>query len=419
MAGNAMKYQYSAEDLINKLYQKGIMGDDNGTFLQSLIDNSLVYNENVPFYMECFSIDGNETKADLSDSKKLPTWSVNSYQRRRIPMADAMAPLSETMQLENEGYTTKTGSMYQWGSGLYQTSMGKLELEARLRSLNIKDQTILGGYVKSVADAIKAHNSRLSNMAAQTISKGGAYSNAGQGMTGVSAIQTAYIPSANFIKAGAKTWADMTANAECNIPEQMKKIETDFKESKGLDESFPMQWDIPYNMAIKVLMKNPYFIAEINRYIRMFAPDKVIIITEGGTNTDTNVITMRQLEEYSRSEISKIAPIHIVKEAQAYQTLTTYTTTAGWALGVAVLRPLGLAGIVCHAEPKDIAMFNSGEVNKTIDLNVAIAQGFLYVVNKAVPNGMFKAYSNDVIGSYATVLNEIDYHVVVDTTTAD
>ena len=30
MAGNAMKYQYSAEDLINKLYQKGIMGDNNG-----------------------------------------------------------------------------------------------------------------------------------------------------------------------------------------------------------------------------------------------------------------------------------------------------------------------------------------------------------------------------------------------------
>lgn len=419
MAGNAMKYQYSAEDLINKLYQKGIMGDNNGTFLQNLIDNSLVFNENLPFYMECFSIDGNEAKADLSDSKKLPTWSVNSYQRRRIPMADAMAPLSETMQLENEGYTTKTGSMYQWGSGLYQTSMGKLELEARLRSLNIQDQTILGGYVKSVADAIKSHNSRLSNMAAQVISKGGAYSNAGHGMVGVQAIQTAYVPSANFITAGAKIWSDMTLNAECNIPEQMKKIQNDFKESKGLDESFGMQWDIPYTMAINVLLKNPYFISEINRYIKMFSPDKVIIITEGKSNLDTTSLSLRQLEEYSRSEVSKIAPIHIVKEAQSYQTLTTYSTTNGWDADKAVLRPLGLAGIVCHAEPKDIAMFRSGEVNSTIELNIAMAQGFLYVVNKAVPNGMFKAYSNDVIGSYATVLNEIDYHVVVNTATAD
>ena len=80
------------------------------------------------------------------------------------PMADAMAPLSEVSQLDNEGYEERTGSIYQYGKGLYQTSMGKIELEAKLRALNIQDQTILGGYVKSVADAIKSNNSRLSNL---------------------------------------------------------------------------------------------------------------------------------------------------------------------------------------------------------------------------------------------------------------
>ena len=177
MAGNAYKVQFETEDIINKLYQKGIMGDNNTGFLQTLIDNSLVFGENIPFWQECFTVEGNEQAADLSDKTKNPAWTVRSFQQRMVPMASAMAPLSETMQMDNEGWVERTGSMYQYGSGLYQTSMGKLELEARLRSLNIQDQTILGGYVKDVADNIKAHNSRLSNLAAQTMSKGGAYTN--------------------------------------------------------------------------------------------------------------------------------------------------------------------------------------------------------------------------------------------------
>lgn len=415
MAGNAYKIQYQTEDLINQLYQKGIMGDNNTGFLQTLIDNALIFNENIPFWQECFSVDGNEQPADLSDKTKNPAWTVRSFKARMVPMASAMAPLSETMQLDNEGYVERTGSMHQWGSGLYQTSMGKIELEAKLRSLNIQDQTILGGYVKSVADAIKAHNSRISNLGAQTISKGGAYSNRGEAFSGVQAVQGAYVPIENFKKAGAKVWTDSTAD----IPEQMKKIEADFKEAKGIAADFPMQWDIPYNMAKNVLMTNPKFLAEVNRYIRFIAPDKVIIVNNSSSVVDTNTITMQQLVEYSRSETRKISPIHIVKEKQTYADFNNFTTTQGWESNVAVLRPLGMAGVLVHAQPKDIAMFQSGEVNDSVNINTAKAQGFLYVVNKMVNNGMFKSYINDVIGCYAPVLNEINYHVVVDTSTAD
>ena len=61
----------------------------------------------------------------------------------------------------------------------------------------------------------------------------------------------------------------------------------------------------------------------------------------------------------------------------------------------------------------------SGEVNKGIDFSLAKVQGFLNVINKVTPNGMLKSYHTDVIGRYATVLDESPYHVVVDTTTAD
>ena len=421
---NALKYQYKADEILNKLYQKGLMGDTNNGFLQTLIDNSLVYGENVPFWQECFTVDGNEQAADLSDMKKNPAWTVTSFKRRIVPMASAMAPLSEGTQLENEGFTTKTGSMYQWNAGTYETSLSRIELEAKLKSLNIQDQTILGGFVKSVADVIKSHNSRISNMAAQTLSQGGAYSNVGQGFDGVRAVQEAYIPLSNYKKAGAKVWSDLTAGAECDIPEQMRKIEDDFKEAHGLDQGFAMQWDIPYAMARNVLLKNPKFIAEINRYIRSTGNDKVQIITVGpnGIPTsayDTNTITIQQLMEYSRAENSKVSPIHIVKEKQVYADFTTYTNCAGWSANKAVLRPLGMAGVVTHAKPKDVALFQSGEVNDSVSISTAMAQGFLYVVNKVSNDGVFKKYMTDVLGTYATVLNEIQYHVVVDTETAD
>ena len=61
----------------------------------------------------------------------------------------------------------------------------------------------------------------------------------------------------------------------------------------------------------------------------------------------------------------------------------------------------------------------SGEVNNGIQFSLARVQGFLNVINKVVPNGMLKSYHTDVIGRYATVLDESPYHVVVDITTPD
>ena len=61
----------------------------------------------------------------------------------------------------------------------------------------------------------------------------------------------------------------------------------------------------------------------------------------------------------------------------------------------------------------------SGEVNNGVQFSLAKAQNFLNVINTITPNGKLKAYHTDVLGRYATVLNESKYHVVVDTTTAD
>ena len=423
---NALKFHFTPDEAIEKLYQRGFMDGANAGFLQTLIDSTIEIEENAFFWQEHFRVEGNEYDIDRNDLKKNPAWTVKQGIKRTVPMADAMAPLSETMQLEAEGMEEKTGSIYQYGKGLFETSMSKLELQARLRELGA-DENLVVGFVRGVADLVKTHNLRVSHMAAMTLSRGGQYGNtinvtnvAGgttttQGFSGVVANQSAYIPLTNYKKAGTKVW---TA-ADCDIPEQMRKIENDFKEANYIPDGTPFEWDIPWNIVVNVLLKNAAFIKEVNRYIALYAPDKVIVVTNGNSSTKVDTITYEQLVLYSRSPISKISPIRIVREQQVVQGITTYTTVKGWAPGVAVLRPLGYAGVLVHAKVADVELMKSGEVNKGIDFSLAKVQGFLNVINKVTPNGMLKSYHTDVIGRYATVLDESQYHVVVDTTTAD
>ncbi len=423
---NALKFHFTPDEAIEKLYQRGFMDGANVGFLQTLIDSTIEIEENAFFWQEHFRVEGNEYDIDRNDLKKNPAWTVKQGIKRTVPMADAMAPLTETMQLEAEGMEEKTGSIYQYGKGLFETSMSKLELQARLRELGA-DENLVVGFVRGVADLVKTHNLRVSHMAAMTLSRGGQYGNtinvtnvAGgttttQGFSGVVANQNAYIPLANYKKAGTKVW---TA-ADCDIPEQMRKIEADFKEANYIPDGTPFEWDIPWNIVVNVLLKNAAFIKEVNRYIALYAPDKVIVVTNGSSTTNVDTITYEQLVLYSRSPISKISPIRIVREQQVVQGITTYTTVKGWAPGVAVLRPLGYAGVLVHAKVADVELMKSGEVNKGIDFSLAKVQGFLNVINKVTPNGMLKSYHTDVIGRYATVLDESPYHVVVDTTTAD
>ena len=423
---NALKFNWTPDEALEKLYKHGLFDGTNAGFLQTLIDDKIKIEENTFFWQEHFRVDSTEYVIDMADLKKNPAWTVRQKINRTVPMADAMAPLAETMQLDAEGGEEYTGSIYQYGKGLFETSMSKEELKARLAAMGT-DGTLIEGYLRGVADLIKAHNLRASNMAAMTLSRGGEYGNqialtkvgggtaTTQGFSGVKTYQRAYIPAANFKTAGTKVW---TAD-DCDIPEQMMKIEYDFKQDNLLPDETPFEWNIPWDMMVTVLIKNAALIKEVNRYLALGAPDKVIIVNNGHSTTDVGSITVDQLIAYSRWELSKISPIRIVREQQQVQGMTTYHTVKGWKDGIAVLRPRGYAGVLVHAQVPDVELMKSGEVNKTIDFSLAQAQSFLHVINKAVPNGMLKAYHTDVLGRYATVLDESLYHVVVDTTTAD
>lgn len=418
---NAYKYQDNPQALIDKLFEAKLLNESGNGFVQKLIDQSIVLNANRFFWQENFTVDGNEYPIDLGATQKNPAWTVRMKTNRPVPTADAMAPLSETAQLDGEGWTEKSGSIWQWGKGLYDTTMSKLELQSRLRELGSVDADLLEGYVRGVADLTSTHMYTLSHIAAQTISRGGGYDNTKiKGFSAIRVNQESYIPQANFKTAGTKVWSD----ADCDIPSQMQKIEHDFKMANNISEDEPFVWQIPYDTLITVFLNNKYVKEEVNRYIRLYAPDKVVIVqANGSTSLDAQTISLEQLIEYSRNaSVSKIAPIMVAKESQVVQDIKTIRTVSGWENGKVVLRPLGAngkCGVVVHAQVADVEMIGTGEYNNAVSVNASRIANFLYLLNTVSNDGKFKKYATQVIGRYGTVLTEAMQHVVVDITTAD
>ena len=416
----AMKYADHPASLVEKLYQNGLVNGDGTGFLQKIINKKIILDSNRFFWQENFTVEGSEYKIDLRATQKNPAFTVRQKTSRPVPTADAMAPLSETAPLDGEGYTEQTGSIYQFGKGIYDTSMTKLELEARLRELGGVDGDMLDGYVRGIADLTNTHNYTLSHLAAQVISRGGAYDNTKiRGFSAIKVEQPSYIPQANFKTAGTLVWTD----PDCDIPTQMQAIENQFKEENGISVDEPFVWQIPYDMLVTTFLKNKYVIEQVNRYIRFYAKDKVVVVTNGKSGLDTDVISVEDLLQYSRTaDISKISPIMVVKESQTVQDITTIRTVQGWDAGKVVLRPLGeggKCGVVVHAEVADVEIVGTGEINNLVSVSTAKILNFLYVLNVVSPDGMYKKYITKVLGRYAPVLNESPMHVVVDTTTAD
>jgi len=181
-----------------------------------------------------------------------------------------------------------------------------------------------------------------------------------------------------------------------------------------------MEWDLPYDFVVSVMLNNAAVKKEIQRYINTYGTgNTTIVYSATGALPEASYATWQQLVEYSRSDLNIISPIRIVKESQRFQDLTTISTVKGWQSGVAVLRPLGFAGKVFHSKVADVMLLEK-EANKTIDFSIGSIQGGLfYLVNKVVPNGLYKSYHTDLYGRFLPVLTEFTHHIVVDTTTAD
>ena len=109
----------------------------------------------------------------------------------------------------------------------------------------------------------------------------------------------------------------------------------------------------------------------------------------------------------------KISPIEIVEEAQK----DGGTVVHGWASNVAVLRPVGMAGLIKRADILDKTM--DRKYGSSVISTVWSQLDIFSLVNTTLNNGRFKEWHTDLMVAAIPTLDEFHEHVIVDISKSD
>ena len=234
-------------------------------------------------------------------------------------------------------------------------------------------------------------------MSAQLLSTGKIIYNAGVGIQGN--VLKAEIPAANFLKAGAKVWTDTTAR----LLDQIVKIVEDINDATGLD----IQWqlEVTKDQFKNCFLKNEQVIEWV-RYMNIInnqpLPERLTV---------TRDMAMPALAAFEG-----LPPIVIVEEKQKD---ADSTMVHGWKDGIAVLRPVGFAGLVRRTTIKDTELFTKyGNSVNSYSFTPAL-NGLATVRNAVIVNGNFKEWHADLVLAAVPSLDQFLYHYIIDTTEAN
>ena len=112
--------------------------------------------------------------------------------------------------------------------------------------------------------------------------------------------------------------------------------------------------------------------------------------------------------------VDGLPTIVIVEEAQ-YDTASG-TTIHGWSDTVAVLRPMGYAGLIRRTNILDEKIYKKYGTN-LIERNFTSALGGVAtIMNSVINNGNLKEWHSDCMMSAVPALDEFLYHFIIDTT---
>ena len=377
---------------------KGIWEDKN--VITQILQNPELIKANHTFWRQDFSVDPNITETNAEGE------AVFTSRMRPIDtgvLMDMRAPLGDSVPEDVKGMEAYQGTIQEFISKGYVETAEMRDYKRRLFA-EIGDATLVRRFVEEVLQPrLDSANQTLSHMAAQLISTGKIIYNQGVGMKG--AILKAAIPTANFLKAGAKVWTDTSAL----LLDQMRKIEQDFRDATGL--AIPMQWKITRQMFNDVFLKNE----QIVKWIKDMYLVETGQIGVGTTNLSGLVVNEENFNKYI-TKVQGLSPIVIVEEKQHDY---VNGTVHGWADGVAVYCPAGKLGLVRRTTIADLRLFSSEYTNPNTTFTFGSAlDGCAFVRNSIVPNGVLKEWHSDLVLAATPTLDEFLYHYIVDTTTA-
>lgn len=367
---------------------------NDAKFLQKYINTENLIKVNYKFAYENFDVDPNILE---TDSDGVTAFRISNKIVEPDGMADFKAPMGKNTGIDQSGSKGYTGSIGNFGKALNPVTAIDLEKKAKIVEQFGNESPLVLDYIEQVQTLNNYMDSRLSWMAAKEMTTGQILDD-----NGFYAIDVK-LPTENKVTAGTKAW---TAS-DCDILDQMNKIETEYRERTG--DLQPMKWQIPLYMWRNVFLTN----SGIKDQINSLRTARELPVSSGKTAIESWV------RQYIQ-ELGLTSPIEIVNEGECEVGLDTRTDVKGWDNKYAVLRPVGKAGLILHGQIQ-IAKLYGSYASKTVQRQIAYMNGGIYALINSVfedSNGL-PTYKTDMEAACAPVLTEVPYHVVVDTSTAD
>ena len=359
-----------------------------------ILNTPELINANHTFWTEKFRVDPNITQTNHEGE------AIFISRMRKLEggvLMDMRAPLGDSVPEDVKGQEYYSGAIPEFISKGFVEKATERDYKENLFA-QFGDASLVAQYATDVLQSrLDSANQTLSHMSAQLLSTGKIIYKAGVGIQGN--VLKAAIPANNFLKAGAKVWTDTTAR----LLDQIVKIVDDINDATGLN----IQWqlEVTKDQFKNCFLKNEQVIEWV-RYMNIInnqpLPERLII---------TRDMAMPALNAFEG-----LPPIVIVEEKQKD---ADSTMVHGWKDGIAVLRPVGYAGLVRRTTIKDTELFTKyGNSVNSYSFAPAL-NGVATIRNSVIVNGNFKEWHSDLVLAAVPSLDQFLYHYIIDTTTAN
>lgn len=359
-----------------------------------ILNTPELINANHTFWTEKFRVDPNITPTNQEGE------AIFISRMRKLEggvLMDMRAPLGDSVPEDVKGQEYYSGAIPEFISKGFVEKATERDYKENLFA-QFGDASLVAQYATDVLQSrLDSANQTLSHMSAQLLSTGKIIYKAGIGIQGN--VLKAAIPANNFLKAGAKVWTDTTAR----LLDQIVKIVDDINDATGLN----IQWqlEVTKEQFKNCFLKNEQVIEWV-RYMNIInnqpLPERLII---------TRDMAMPALNAFEG-----LPPIVIVEEKQKD---ADSTMVHGWKDGIAVLRPVGYAGLVRRTTIKDTELFTKyGNSVNSYSFAPAL-NGVATIRNSVIVNGNFKEWHSDLVLAAVPSLDQFLYHYIIDTTTAN
>lgn len=318
-------------------------------------------------------------------------------------LMDMRAPLGDGTPMEVGNAAEYTGVIPDFIAKTYLEKAQEREYREQLFEQVGEDNAALAAYtIDFLQTAVNSANMTLSHMSAQLLSKGYIQYKAGEGVK--AGLYKADIPTENKLNGGAYVWSDTTNFKFLDwCVAMVDKLNT------KLGADLRWQLEIPKDVWRNYVLKNAQVISQV----------RWVYNVNGTSLPETAHITeemaMAGIRAWANGDMPEIV---IVEEKQIDKANPNSETGSvvvnGWASGIVVMRPVGLAGYIRHTTNLD-SRLSKYQNNLISTVYTTTLGGLLTIENSVVPNGIYKEWQARAMMQAIPSLDEFLYHYIIDT----